>query len=500
MNGSATIDALIEGLSRPEAYPHPTGEVRVIQTHISLVFLAGEHVYKLKKPLDLGFLDFSTQAARRAACEAEVRLNRRLADAVYLDVVEVVERGEGLAVLGSEEAGAGEPAVHMRRLPEGHTLRERLAADAAGPAEVERVAARLAEFHRGAERSAAIAEFGSFASFAGNARENFAQVRANAAGGVGVSVRASVLDRLERGTEALLARLEATIEARAARGVPCDCHGDLRTDHVYLDVDGPGDLKIVDCIEFNERFRYSDPALDVAFLVMDLEHAGRADLARLLAERWSAALDDPEALELMDLYVAYRATVRGKVDGFAAGEPELGPEKQAKAAARAEGHFLHALRRVAPPLERPALVLVGGLPGSGKSTLAARLSEELGLRWIRSDAVRKELKGLDPLAPGGEELYTPEQTARTYAECLRRAEEVLREGGRALVDATFHSAARRAPFLAAGQRLGVDLRFLLCEVSPGEARARIAGRGADPSDADLSVYERLAASFEESPG
>jgi aminoglycoside phosphotransferase family enzyme/predicted kinase len=489
---------LIASLSSPGAYPHPVGQVEVHQTHISVVFLAGPYAYKVKKPVDLGFLGFSSLEKRRLFCEEEVRLNRRLAPAVYRGVVPVTRDGEGVRLGGHGEVV--EWAVQMTRLPESATLRERLKCGAAGVPFVEGLARRIARFHAAAETDARIASFGRFEVVAANARENFAQ----SAPQVGATVSAAVFDRLRTLTEAELGRLAPLIDARARRGVPRDTHGDLHLDHVYHfpERKPPDDLVIVDCIEFNERFRYADPVADMAFLVMDLLFHGRRDLARAFAAAYFREAGDEEGRALLPFYTAYRAVVRAKVEGFELAEAEIDAAERRTALTRARAHWLLALGALEGPRRRPCLVLVGGLPGTGKSTLARGLAEQADFVVVRSDVVRKELADVAAgrrAAASSREIYSPEWTERTYAECLRRAEEALFEGRRVLVDATFREERQRRAFLDAAGRWAVPGLLLLCQAAPDVVRERLEGRRGNASDADWAVYLRSAASWEE-PG
>jgi predicted kinase len=277
--------------------------------------------------------------------------------------------------------------------------------------------------------------------------------------------------------------------------VPRDTHGDLHLDHVYLfpDRPPPEDLVVIDCIEFNERFRYADPVADIAFLVMDLAYHGRRDLSRAFADAYFRAAADGEGRALLPFYTAYRAAVRGKVEGLKRAEREVPSAERDAALAGARAHWLLALGELEEPGRRPCLLLVAGLPGSGKSTLARRLEEQAGFTVIRSDVVRKELAG----ATNAEEIYTPQWSDQTYAECLRRAEAVLFAGGRALVDANFREERRRRAFLDAAVRWGVPALFLVCQVGPEVARARLQGRRGDVSDAGWATYLELRASWEE---
>ncbi len=304
-NDCMEFPELLAALSDSKAYPRP-GPVEIRQTHISAVFLVGETVYKIRKPVSLGFVDFSTLERRKHDCDEEVRLNRRLAPSVYRGVVPIVNENGHIRV-----EGTGEPiewAVEMVRLPDEATLSRQLARDAITSDQIETIAGRIAMFHRDADRGERISRYGRFDVVAGNARENFAQSSQQ----IGLVIRQLVFDRCRELTERALTNLRSLIEARADRGMPCDTHGDLHLSHVYLlpDKPPPNDLVIIDCIEFAERFRFADPVADIAFLIMDLAFHGRRDLARKCSDGYFAAAGDADGKSLLPFYVAYRAIVR----------------------------------------------------------------------------------------------------------------------------------------------------------------------------------------------
>jgi aminoglycoside phosphotransferase family enzyme/predicted kinase len=471
---------LLTGLTDPAAYPHRPDRVEVRQTHISAVFLAGDRVYKVKKPVNLGFLDFSTAEQRKHFCEEEVRLNRRLAPHVYLGVVPVTADGGRLRV-----EGVGEPvewAAKMVRLPDGTSLLDRVSRGDVGAADVERLAEFLAAFHCTAAGGPTVAAGGRFVVVAGNARDNFTQAEAH----VGTTLSRAVFARLRVLTDVHLDRLRELIEARADRGVPRDTHGDLHLDHVYFHPDGRPFA--IDCIEFSERFRHADPAADLAFLLMDLRFHHRPDLAAALERAYARASGDAELGELLPFYVAYRAVVRAKVEGMERAEAEVPASERAAAGERARGHWLLALGVLEEPARRPALAFVGGLSGTGKSYLARRVAAAAGFEVIRADVVRKELAGLRETERGGVELYDPAHTARTYAECLARTDALLFEGKRVLLDATFRTAAHRRDVIELARRRRVPVLGVACEARPETVRQRLAARTGDASDATWETY------------
>jgi aminoglycoside phosphotransferase family enzyme/predicted kinase len=415
---------------------------------------------------------------------------------VYLGVVPVTCWDGRIEVAGSGEVV--EWAVKMRRLPDEATLQTLLRQGEVCAKVLERLARRIAIFHSQAESGPHTAAYGRFTIVADNARENFEQSAVH----VGTTVSKSVFERARALTEQALAHHQSVIEQRAESNVPRDTHGDLRLGHVYYfpNREPPDDLIVIDCIEFNERYRFADPISDMAFLYMGLSYQGRRDLAHAFVEAYFAASQDNDGRTLLPFYTAYRAAVRGKVEGLKLARPEMSEGDRALALSKAKGSWLLALGELEAPSRKPCLILVGGLPGTGKSTLANALAHHAGLSVIRSDVVRKELAGV-----GGEEcrstfgqgIYTAAWTERTYAECLRRAEGLLFNGERVIVDANFREENQRHVFLNAATRWGVPAAFLLCQTDSNLVRSRLANRSEDVSDADWSVYEKAVETWEE---
>ncbi len=467
----------------------------VVETHISWVLLGPTEVYKLKKPVSLGFLDFSTVGARRAACEAEVELNRRLAPEVYRGVVPLLRDEAGRLAIG----GPGEIvdwAVHMRRLPDRDRADVRLQQGRLEREDLERIARRLAEFHAQARADQSTAAFGRPDAIAVNLRENFDQTRES----VARFITPAQAEEIERGQERFLAEHEELLARRIAAGRVRDGHGDLRLEHVYLD--DAGEVTIIDCIEFNDRFRYADVAADLAFLAMDLSEHGHVELSEHLVAAYAQTSGDQDLYAVLDFYEGYRAYVRGKIAALVATAPDVDHERRTRAAASARHHFLLALAAGRRALLGPAVVAVGGIIASGKSTVAARLGALMSAPVIEADRTRKQLLGVTPTRPVHEGAwqgaYDPAFTERVYDEVFRRAGVVLEAGRPVILDASFRGRALRQRARALALEHGVPFRFVECRAAPEVCRARLRqrARGASVSDGRLEIFDDFVARWE----
>jgi uncharacterized protein len=471
--------AMLHALSRPGAYPFalPTdGSLSIIQTHASAVLLTPERVYKLKKPKNFGFFDYSTPALRRHFCGEEVRLNRRLAPQVYLGVAPVLAFSDGQVRFGPTYPPGDVPmpgstldggevvdyAVVMVRLPDEAMLESRVRHGMAYPALLTEIARYVSAFHAATQTNEHIASFGLLDVIRSNWEENFAQMRPY----IGRTLDAPTFDRISDYIYHFLDERASLFAGRVRNHRIRDCHGDLRLQHIYI-LDAEDDptyrWAILDGIEFNERFRYSDVASEIAFLTMELDAASRTDLSRAFVESYIAETGDQALREVLPFYACYRACVRGKVLSFQLDEPEVPETQRELARGQAASLFSQAASYASGPT-RPVLLLVGGLMGTGKSTLALALQHELGWALCSSDAVRKVLAHLDPAQPRvdafGQGVYSQAWTARTYHTLLVEASEALANGRSVLLDASFIRRAVRQEAVWAAAVHGADIIFV----------------------------------------
>lgn len=442
------------------------------ETHIGVVFLVGDRVYKMKKPVSLGFLDFSTPERRLAACRREVELNRRLAPDVYL----------GVATVSGVDGSVDEPLVVMRRMPDERRLSTLVRSGVPLADAITRLARVLAAFHAGAERGPHVDAEGTREALSARWEESFAQVEDVGAQVLPAELRAEIVWR----TRNFLAGRDALFTSRVAEGWIVDGHGDLLADDIFVLDDGP---RVLDCLEFDDRLRRLDGLDDVAFLAMDLERLGNPELGALLLDRYAEYRGDLAPASLRAHYIAYRAFVRVKVACLRHAQGDTAAAAEARAYADiAVRHLRHGEVR---------LVLVGGLPGSGKTTVAGLLADELGAVLLSSDRLRKELAGLDPArhasSPYRSGIYTREHTDRTYTELLRRAGELLSRGESVVLDASWSAAEERDLARKVAERTYSTLVSLRCTAPAEITETRLRTRTGSLSDADPAIAHAMAA-------
>ncbi len=471
----------------PSTYPEVTRSVAFKETHISRIYLTDQYVYKLKKPLNLGFLDFSTLEKRRHFCHEEVRLNQRFSTDIYLGVVELrLRRGK---VCFGRQGELLDYAVHMRRLPESRMLNRLIETDSPGLAEdMTRLGVALHALMDQAEacRNETVRNLDVVKQ---NCAENFLQTRA----AVGTILSAEGHALMEQVTQRDLSELAEIIRRREIEGFVRDGHGDLHTANICM----TDPICIYDCIEFNRRFRVADITADLAFLLMDLEFLGRRDLADILLAHYLNYREDPDVMSLLPFYKRYRAWVRGKVDAMLATSADASEATRNTSGELARRYFNLALGY----LLKPTLFLTCGLMGVGKTTLARALAAATGATHWRSDVVRKQLAGLpqeqaclDDFDAG---LYQQAMTERTYHELFKRAAKLLAAQCSVIVDASFAREAERQRFMHLADQSGCPVWLVHLECPEAVALARLDSRRGDASDGRRELFAKQREGFDQ---
>ncbi|MGD9018168.1 MAG: AAA family ATPase [Desulfobacterales bacterium] len=465
------LEAITRAMRTADFYPHATQGIEVRDTHISRVFLTGKRVYKIKKPVNLGFLDFSTLEKRRANCRREVDLNRRLSSGVYCGVIPISHRRGGYQF--GEGGKIVEYAVKMNQLDESRSLASLVARKTPLIHEIRRLAEKLTGFYLGqADRYPALSN-SYWQRLYDACEENFAQTQSHAGT---VFDEASFL-AVREATRSFLTLWKGLFDDRIRTGKIVDGHGDLRTDHIYFTEDSR--IQLIDCIEFNDRLRYIDAASDIGFLAMDLEFRGAEDLAVALTESYVKLTGDCQAYAVLPFYKCYRAMVRCKVGCIRLTSGSDSIEEKDKGCREVEHHLELALR-YALEVERPSVWVVCGMPASGKSTLAKALSKTLGVACLRSDVIRKEMFGLDPwraaVTTDSNGIYSEDADHRTYKELIDRAGLLVAEGRSVVLDATFSRRRHRRQLLQVGTGHDVRIWFVECLAPDGVLMDRLKRR------------------------
>ena len=486
-------DKLLKAMSDPAFYPHRPECVQVIQTHISYLFLAGAYVYKVKKAVDFGFLDFTTLQKRKFYCDEELRLNRRLAPDVYLDVAEISEDDGGNLLLGPGKCVV-EYAVRMQLLPADRMLKALLAKGEVAPSVIEAIAGKVADFHRHAATGGTIDLMGGGEIIRRNHEENFAQMEQH----VGATIQDDEYRFIKSYAEEFLERQQELLAGRVQEHRIRECHGDLHLEHICL----ADDIIIFDCIEFNERFRYTDVAAEVAFLAMDLDYNGYPEHTRTFVNAYIRAAGDPDISRLLNFYQCYYACVRGKINSFRTHDHAIQPREREDAWKTATRYFDLAYAYAARP-ERPVLILTIGLMGTGKSALAKNLAPLLGATIIRTDVLRKELlhiSAMDRHYEGfGKGIYAEDVSRRTYEKALVLAREKIARGIPVIIDASYKRQEERIRAYEAAKQMGVDFFIIECTCREEVIKKRLdarASRQDEVSDGRWDIYHAQKSDFD----
>ncbi len=483
----------LKSLLKPSAYPEPTASVDLVQTHVSFLLMTDTFVYKIKKPVDFGFLNFTTLDRRHFYCDEEVRLNRRLCPDMYLGVVAVRESVSGATFRGNGKVI--DYAVKMKRLPADRMLDRMLADNSVNSDDIRRVALVIAEFHKRAERGEDIDPYGSVGFIQQNWEENLQQV----ANFVGVTLPPEDFNLFRVWGDKFIVANAALFTDRVRGGFIRDCDGDIHMENICL----ADQIYIFDCIEFDSRFRYSDTAADIAFLLMDLDFFRKSSLGTAFLDKYISATGDREIANVLDFYKIYRSIIRGKVESLKLRDVQISVDDKQVAREKASRYFRLAKGYIVRSRLSKSLIITCGLMGTGKSTIAAELAFTLGLETVSSDLVRKELSGISPaihvLDGYNEGIYTSAANEATYRDLFRKTEIVLSEGRSILVDAAFGRKRDRARFRALADRYGITLYLLYVTCPEENIQKRLCGRLEMPgvvSDGRWELFPRQKQEFE----
>lgn len=484
--------SLIESLQNPALYDHPVEEFEVIETHISWVLLTGQYVYKIKKPVNFGFLDFSTIDKRHFYCEEELRLNHRLAPRLYLDVV---------TIHGSEEHpelnGQGpviECAVKMQQFPQSAQLDRLLAEHGLDNLVMDKLASKVAHFHLSIDPVEKKSSFGDLEHVRQPVLENFEHIRAS----INDQTIAPLLDKLEHWSKQQLEDLAVVFQQRKAQGFVRECHGDMHLRNIALWDD---DIIIFDCIEFNKNFYWIDVISEIAFLVMDLEDREQDALAQRFLNSYLEITGDYEGLRLFRFYKVYRALVRAKVDALRTGQEKSGTQEYEQTFKDFLQYLKLAERYIHPTA--PCLLINHGLSGSGKSVGTRTLLEKYPAIQVRSDVERKRLfqviQNGDSTAAIEQGIYTAEATQKTYTRLLDIAQCLLSAGYSVIIDAANLKLQQRQQFIELAKLIRIPYFILAYKASVETLTERVKQRtqqGGDISDATLEILQHQIASYE----
>ena len=480
----------IRSLLNLRAFPEKTSSVKLLQTHVSFLLITDHYVYKIKKPVNFGFLDFTTMDRRRFYCQEEVRLNRRLCPDIYLGVVEIRKTRSGIFIDG--EGRIVDYAVKMKRLPEEQMLHVLLRENNVSEMDMRRIAATIADFHRAAERNPETDSYGSLDSIIYNWEENFHQLQEF----VGISISGCQLQFLKSWVSSFIDQNRHLFLERTEKGFIRECNGDIHSENICL----TDTVCIFDCIEFNKRFRCCDTAADLAFLLMDLDYNRKSYLGDVLLDEYLLQTGDKGLTALIDFYKTYRAVVRGKVESFKLQEPEIPAGEKELAGQRASLYFHLARGYQLRQRLKPTLFITCGLMGSGKSSLTKALALELGLETTVSDAIRKEIaESAKDRSDYGEGIYSQSWTDATYKELLIRSEHALAAGNSIIVDATFRRRSDRLAFRLVAEKLGVDFVIISLSCPDQITKKRLMQRDKDPlalSDGRWDLFHRQKSEFQ----
>lgn len=478
-----TLPALIQQMLQPDFYPHPVKTpIQLIQTHVSYVLLTGDYAYKVKKPVNFGFLDYSTLEKRHHFCQEELRLNQRGAAELYLEVLPISQVENGLAFSSSDNSA--EPidyVVKMRQFPQETLLTELYDRGELTETLLQDLAKTIAQFHQASATNEYIRSFGEVERVRQAFDENYAQTEHY----IGGPQTQAQFDETRAYTDRFFSEQRELFANRIQQNRIRECHGDLHLRNIAFWQDK---LWLFDCIEFNEPFRFVDVMYDLAYIVMDLEARQRPDLSTLFLNTYAEQTGDWEGLAVLPIYVSRQTYVRAKVTSFLLDDPSVPTTEKDKAKETAALYYRLAWEYTQPRQGR--LMLMSGLSGSGKSTTARLLAKKLGAIHLRSDAVRKHLGGVPLEQRGNDDLYSPEMTQKTYSRLLELGVMLANQGYPVILDAKYDRQSLREAVVAEAQAHQLPLQIFHCDAPVEVLRDRLNQRTGDIADATADLLPK----------
>jgi hypothetical protein len=481
-----SLPALIQQMQQPGFYPHPCQEpIQLIQTHCSYVLLTGDYVYKLKKPVNFGFLNYSTLELRRHFCHEELRLNQRGAESLYLEVLPIYQSNEQYQF--GAYGDAVEYALKMRQFPSDALFSTMFELGKINESYIEDLGRVVARYHSQLETTEYISSFGSIPKV----REAFDQNYEQTVNYIGGPQTQQQFDETKKYTDKFFEDNHELFQSRITNNFIRECHGDLHMGNICL---WHEQILLFDCIEFNEPFRFVDVMYDVAFTVMDLEARGRQDLANIFLNTYVEQTGDWEGLQVLPLYLSRQAYVRAKVTSFLLDDPGVPASVKQESAKTAAAYYTQAWEYTRSNPGK--LILMSGVSGSGKSTTARYLAKQIGAIHLRSDAVRKHLGGIGLYERGGNELYTPEMTAKTYTRLLDLGIMLVNQGFNVILDAKYDREQLRSDAISKATTEGIPIQIIQCTAPVEVLNARLSSRSNDIADATADLLSSQLQSLE----
>ena len=478
-------DQLIEQMGHPDFYPHETtASIQQLQTHISYIFLTGNYAYKLKKPVNLGFLDFSTLEKRHYYCQQELALNQPIAPDIYLEVLPITQQGDQLELNGKGQII--DYTLKMHQFPQSALLSVMQEEGQLSESLLIQLGKRVATFHQKAKTNEYICQFGKPDQMAEGINNNYQQTEKY----IGITQTEKQFRETKAFTDHFLQTQSSLLQARKDQGFIRECHGDLHLKNMCWWQDK---IQLFDRIEFNEPFRFVDVMYDVAFTVMDLEFRGCRELANIFLNHYLEQTGDWEGIQVLPLYLTRQAYVRAKVNSLLLDDPHVSEKEKQKAKEQANQYYHFAWQYTQPQVG--GLWMMSGLSGSGKTTIAREIAKQHNAIHLRSDAVRKHLAGIDVDSAGSDDIYTAEMTEKTYHRLLDLGILLAAQGWSVILDAKYDQQEFRQAVMTKAQQYKLPLQIIYCDAPMTVLRDRVAQRKGDISDAtpDLLAQQQAKA-------